>query len=105
MDIHFEYLNVVQFGSERDIDDIIVSTPLVQKDNKSAKKPVFYPSPNANAITLATLIKETDLSIDDVINKGAIIKMVFNYECDLGHDECSPHVAFERLSHANDMPV
>eukprot|EP00347_Sterkiella_histriomuscorum_P010884 403374553 len=50
-DLHFEFVNVIQFGSEEEIEDIIYSTDAIEYDKHGEKKVVFYPEKRANALT------------------------------------------------------
>eukprot|EP00347_Sterkiella_histriomuscorum_P017542 403348942 len=112
-DLHFEFVNVIQFGSEEEIEDIIYSTDAIEYDKHGEKKVVFYPEKRANALNMTEILINIDEDqsltqeeYEKIINKGAIIKIVFDYYCDLRNmKECEPDISFQMLSEVGDAPV
>jgi hypothetical protein len=49
-DLYFDYYNVIQFGTDKDIEDIIYATP------KRPNEKIFYPLPNSNAFFVKSVI-------------------------------------------------
>jgi len=44
-DVYFKFFNVIQFGAEQDIDDIVYTTPVTNET-------ILYPQRGANAISM-----------------------------------------------------
>ncbi|CDW76075.1 p2x purinoceptor 4 [Stylonychia lemnae] len=105
LDLHFEYLNVIQFGSDAETEDIIYHTNPVQVQEDGMRHPVFYPKQKSNAISMGTLIESNNIEVNQLVEKGAIIKMVFDYYCDLRYYQCEPLIEFQKLSEDNDNPI
>ena len=59
---------------------------------------IFYPKPQANAISLQSLLQENEMTLEDVLGAGAILKMNFEYNCELKYSSCEPEITFDRLS-------
>jgi hypothetical protein len=59
---------------------------------------IFYPTQGANAITMASLLLESGLDIDYIMKNGAILRINFDYNCDLKYPDCYPSVSFDQLT-------
>lgn len=74
--MYFKFYNVIQFNTEHDYSDIIYG-------NNVTSEVVYYPEPGSNAITMKSLLDETFLKLDNVIDRGAILRVNFYYSCQI----------------------
>ncbi len=65
----------------------------------------MYPAANANAISLASLLKESGVSDKELQSTGAVVKLIFAYNCELHQTTCYPTLTFEKLSKEGDLPI
>ena len=45
------------------------------------------------------------MTLEEVVASGAILKINFNYNCELKYTECEPTITFDRLSFPEDGPI
>jgi len=43
---------------------------------------------------MGTLIEKNNIDISKLVEKGAIIKIIFDYYCDLRYHSCEPKIEF-----------
>ena len=105
VDLYFEFTNVIQYGSEADIEDVIYHNTFLPSENRKAKDLVFYPAVGANAITMETLLAEAGLNMKKVMEKGALIMISFEYDCDMKKESCDADILFHLMTNGDDSPV
>ena len=66
---------------------------------------LFYPHPLANAISIRQLLSSSHINLNDIMNTGAIIRVLFNYECNVKKPLCIPKLEFESLLKTGDPPI
>ena len=47
---------------------------------------------------MKTLLEETMLDLEDVISRGAILRVNFLYNCKINSPECIPKVTFDEIT-------
>ena len=75
---------MIQFGTDKDIEDIIYST------NKTTA--ILYPEPNFNSFKLGSILDSFDP------NKGGLYQLDFDYNCNLNSEACDPFLTINKLS-------
>lgn len=93
-DLTFDFYNVIQFGTDKDIDDLIYST--YKKPNET----IYYPDANANAFRLSDLLMKV---VDFTPEKGGLLQVTFEYDCNLAQPYCEPGITITQLSQSNEQ--
>ncbi|TNV72523.1 hypothetical protein FGO68_gene6281 [Halteria grandinella] len=90
-ELQIEYFNVIQFGTDKDEEDIIYQTYKRPNEN------IYYPEAFSNALNITSLI-EPGLNL----SKGALFNLDFEYTCNLQEPFCDPYITLTKYSSLNE---
>ena len=51
------------------------------------------------------MLSENEMTLEEISTNGAILKMNFNYNCELKFADCEPTITFDRLSFPEDGQI
>lgn len=89
---------MVVFNADEEVADQIYTTAI--KDET-----VFYPAPESNSLSMEMLLMENGITTDYIIENGALLEIIFRYNCDLKYSFCEPIMEFSMLSDDTEPPI